>query len=91
MVGVTFEPIEEENVENEQIVFNADMDGQRIQCAITYQALRDYFEADYSDPLFAFMEARSKIENLANKIMSEGQILDNKLLITSQYIADNNS
>ena len=88
MIDIIFAPIEEENPEQEHIEFNAEADGKVIECAITYEALTDHFEAEYSDPLFAFMMARAAIEKLAEKMITDGLIADEKLLITSQYVSD---
>ena len=83
MVDITFAPIEEENPDREEITFSAEMDGNMINCAITYQALRDHFDADYSDPLFAFMDARSDIEERARKLILEQRLTNNSLLLTT--------
>jgi len=84
MTSIVFAPIEEEDSEQKCIVFNAEVDGNSIECTITYEALTDHFEAEYSDPLFAFMMARSEVEKIAEKMISDGEIVDNKLKITTQ-------
>ncbi|MDH5570634.1 MAG: DUF1488 domain-containing protein [Gammaproteobacteria bacterium] len=86
MMDIIFAPIEEEDSDLEYIVFNATQGGVVIECAISYQALNEHYEAEYSDPLFAFMMARSEIEKIAEKMISSGQVKDNKLLIMSEHI-----
>jgi len=88
MAEVIFEPIEEEDGEQNNIVFNADVDGNVIECAISYQALTDHFEAEHSDPLFAFMMARSEVEKIAEKMILGGKATDNRLLITSDDVSN---
>lgn len=82
---ITFPPIEEENHQTESIEFNAELDGKTIQCAMTYDALRAHFDAEYSDPLFAFVQGRPEIEPLAARLISEGRLeADGSLLLTRQ-------
>ena len=75
--------------EEQCIVFNADADGRKIICAISYDAMNEYFEAEESDPLFAFMMARSAIEKLAEKMISNGLGEAGKLVITKEFVKDN--
>lgn len=81
MTNIVFPPIETENPARKIVEFDAHQDGKTIKCAITYQALYDYFDAEFSDPLFAFMIGRSKIEPLAlqriadNRFEKDGTIL----------------
>lgn len=89
MAKVTFAPIEEEDTVEEHIVFNAELEGNEIQCAITYEALTDHFEAEHSDPLFAFMMARAEVESLAEKMISSGSVDAGKIIITTKYVSDN--
>jgi hypothetical protein len=80
-----FPPIEHENNQLELIEFDAMLDGKTVKCAVSYEALRDHFEADYSDPLFAFMTGRSQIETLICKLIGEGRFeQDGSILITTK-------
>jgi len=80
-----FPPAEEENNQAELIEFDAGLDGETIKCAVEYQALRDHFDADYSDPLFAFMTGRAQIESLARKLIDEGRFeQDGGILISTR-------
>ena len=89
-MDITFSPIEEENPIKECIEFNAKADGNVIDCAITYEALTDHYEAEHSDPLFAFMMARTDIENLVKKILTGNSSSIKELIITTQNVSDNN-
>ncbi len=91
MSKVSFEPIEEEDSALEHIVFNAEFDGEKISCAITYEALTDHYEAEYSDPLFAFMMVRSEVEALAEKMILNGQADSGKIIITTEIVSNNQS
>ena len=80
-----FPPIEHENNPAELIEFDAMLDGKTVKCSVSYEALRDHFEADYSDPLFAFMTGRSQIETLICKFIGEGRFeQDGGILVTTK-------
>ena len=89
MAEIIFAPIEEEDSTEECILFNAEHNGKTIECAVTYEALTDHYEAEYSDPLFAFMTVRAKVEKLAEKMITDGQSVDGKIIITTKYVSDN--
>lgn len=90
-MDIKFPPIEEENAKLEHIEYNAVVDGETIDCAITYEAMYDHYEAEYSDPLFAFMTARSTIEGLTATMIKDGRVQDNKLVINTKDVSDYNS
>jgi len=81
VVTVTFPSTEEENNSLELIIFPANQEGKAIECAITYTALRQYFDADYSDPLFAFMSGRKDIEDIASRLIAEGRFEEDGLIL----------
>ncbi|MES9906382.1 MAG: DUF1488 family protein [Sedimenticola sp.] len=85
MTGIVFTPIETENSAREIIEFDAVKQGRQIiKCAVTYQALYDHFDAEYSDPLFAFMSGRSIIESLVSQRIVDNLVeKSNRLLLQS--------
>ena len=72
------------------VSFPALVDGRAIACAISYEAMRDHFGADYYDPVPAFMAHQSIIHQLAEKLISEGRFEgDNKrIVIRSQDVTN---
>lgn len=56
------------------VVFPAEVDGERVQCAITAEALEDHFEAvslRESDLISAFDSHRHAIEHAAQQMLHE--------------------
>jgi hypothetical protein len=82
--NITFPPIETENTSQETIDFIVIVDSSTIKCTVTYKALYDYFDAEYSDPLFAFMSGRPVIESLiTNRIKNNHFDFDKVIAIQS--------
>ncbi len=67
MTKILFPPTETENPDREAIEFEAVVDGRNISCSVPYQILYDHFEAEYSDPLFAFMTCRQVVEQIVER------------------------
>jgi len=51
------------------VTFPAEIDGRKIVCSISFEALEDHFSADYSNPLASFDANRSKIESIAENVI----------------------
>jgi hypothetical protein len=86
---ITFPSIETENTSQQTIEFDVIIDSSTIKCAITYEALYEHFDAEYSDPLFAFMSGRSAIESIVIKRIKDNQFnLDEGVLIQSSDLQD---
>jgi hypothetical protein len=82
MPDILFLPIETENPLQQLIEFEVISNGKHIRCSITYDALNVHFDAENSDPLFAFMSGRPKIESLiAQRIKNGNNIVDENILI----------
>jgi hypothetical protein len=80
--NITFPSIETENPSQQLIEFDVNVDGSTMKCAITYKALYDHFDAEYSDPLFSFMSGRPAIESLISKLINENKYdLDDGIII----------
>ena len=62
MTNIVFSPDEEEDDSEKVIRFEVIVDGLVIPCSASYSLLSEFFDADYCDPLFAFMTGRPKIE-----------------------------
>jgi len=70
------------------VVFPALVNGQPVECAISYQALRQHFGADYEDPLPAFTTHRQHIEQLAAQFIRQQRFEpDGTILMRSYDIA----
>ena len=64
--------------------FTASVDGKRIDCGISIEALGDHFGAYYDDPLPAFRANRARIETVAARLIEESRFeSDGTLLIRS--------
>ncbi|MFV2045440.1 MAG: DUF1488 domain-containing protein [Anaerolineales bacterium] len=72
MTNIIFPPLEEENPDNETVDFHVQLDGIDIECTVSYEVLRKHFDADYADPLFAFMTGRSKFEKMIRERLLAG-------------------
>jgi len=66
---VSFPPGERWNGSREIVEFEAEFNGKRISCAVSFEALSDNFDGDRKQPLKSFKENRSKIEALATKFI----------------------
>src|SRR5262245_29504674 len=70
------------------IAFSALMGSKRVECAISYQALRNHFDADYDNPMPAFITHRQRIEQLAAAFIRQDRFeSDGTILIRSHDIA----
>jgi len=78
---VEFPPHERDDKRWYVVSFSAIVDGKQIECAISYQALRNHFGADYDDPMPSFTAHRQRIEQLAAQFIrlrrfeSDGMVL----------------
>lgn len=62
---IEFSPHAVDNRRLYVVSFLAIIGGKQLECAISYQALRDHFGADYNDPMPSFIAHRQRIEQLA--------------------------
>ena len=64
--------------------FTALVDGKRVDCGISIDALRDHFGAYHDDPLPVFRANRRRIEAVAATLIMQGRFeSDGTLLIRS--------
>ncbi len=87
MTAVSFPHGEPSVQRGVSVTFSAEADGQRIQCAITSEALCDRFGGNYHDPRPAFLRNRQSIEKIAAKLINEGRFEpDGTILIKTQDV-----
>ena len=67
---IRFPQIETWSGSPEQVSFPADVDGRRIPCRISWEALHDSFGARTMEPLEAFRQHRSAIETIAERLIN---------------------
>lgn len=73
------------NGNREIVSFLADVDGKRIQCAISWEALQDNFGGDGMEPIKCFRANRPAIEAKAERLIKRGRFEeDGSVLIRSQ-------
>ena len=85
MVNIEFPSQETHDKSREVILFLAVVDGKKINCAISYETLRDHFGANYYDPVPAFVANRQRIEQLTTTLIRHGRFeSDGAILIKSQ-------
>ena len=85
MAEVTFPPHEIPDKSRRVILFPAVSDGRQIDCAISYEALRDHFGADYYDPVPAFTMNRQRIEQYVTQLIMHSRFEnDGTILVKTQ-------
>lgn len=84
---IVFLPGETDDQQRWVVWFLAVVDGRQITCGISYQALRDHFEAAFDASLPTFLAHRPEIERLMTQFIEQGQVEDNdSLLMRSQDV-----
>jgi len=53
--------------------FTASVDGKRVDCGISIEALGDHFGAYHDDPLPVFRANRKRIEAVAARLITQGR------------------
>lgn len=67
------------------ISFPADVNNQRIRCAVSWEALQDHFGGNDISPLDAFCAKRSAIEGVVERLINRQRFeQDGSILIRSQ-------
>jgi hypothetical protein len=61
--------------------FTAWIDGKRVNCGVSMEALADHFGAYYDDPLPAFRANRLRIQALATKLIGDGRVENDGTII----------
>jgi hypothetical protein len=71
------------------VLFYALVDGREIECAISYEALRDHFQADYYNLLPVFMANQQVILQINEKLIIEDRLENEgkRVVIRSQDMA----
>ena len=88
MPSIEFAPQAMDDKTRYVIAFSALINGKPIECAISYQALRNHFGADYDNPMPAFITYRQRIEQLATTFIRQDRFeSDGNILLRSHDIA----
>ncbi len=80
-MSIEFPPGETDDTRRRIIWFLVVVHGQPIQCGIAYQALRAHFEADFHDPLPAFVAHRARIEALVMALIRQGYFGEDETIV----------
>jgi len=67
------------------VSFPARIDGRQVECAISYQALRNHFDADYEDPMPSFTAHRQHIEQLAAQFIRQQRFESDGTILMRSY------
>jgi len=70
-VQIVFLPGETDDQQRWVVWVRAVVNDRPITCGVSYQTLRDYFEADFDDPLPAFLAHRPAIEWLMTRFIKQ--------------------
>lgn len=82
---ILFPAVEAWDGNRDVVSFPAEINKQRINCAISWEALQDHFGGDNIPPLEAFRSNRSVIEGVAERLINEQRFeQDGSILIRSK-------
>jgi hypothetical protein len=84
---IQFPDIHAPDPETFGIAFPADVDGQRIRCVITIEALQDLYPSNAMDTAETQYEFnKAQIQSIAEEKIRNGQIQNGQLLITDRDV-----
>lgn len=82
---IQFPSVEAWDGDRDCMTFPADVDGKRIRCHISLEALQDNFGGNHVPPLDSFLRSRHAIEAKAIQLISRNRFeADGSILIRSQ-------
>jgi hypothetical protein len=81
---IEFKSGERDVFDRDAIQFLANVDGQRVSCLVSHEALQDRFGASSNGLLGTFQLNRSSIEAVAAKLIENAKVANGELLITSR-------
>lgn len=82
---VSFHAVETLSASREIVSFPAEINGKRIQCAISWEALQDHFDGNGVPPINCFRANRKAIEAKAEHLIQRGRFeSDGSVFIRSQ-------
>lgn len=85
VMAILFPAVEAWDGNRYVISFPADVNNQRICCAVSWEALQDHFGGNDIPPLDAFRAKRSAIEGVAERLINRRRFeQDGSILIRSQ-------
>lgn len=68
---ILFPRVQQLTFDNAGVEFPAIVDGRRVPCKISREALDDHFKAETEGPLHAFLKHRSEIEAKARELIEQ--------------------
>lgn len=81
---IAFPLVDGWDFDRERVTFPADVDGRRITCGISLEALQDDYGGILHQPVEAFRQNRSAIEKLAERLIRQHRFeSDGSILIRS--------
>ena len=84
-MSINFPVVEAWNGNRDIVSFPAEVNGKRVRCAISWEALQDNFCGNGAPPIDCFRANRRAIEAKAERLIQEGRFEpDGSLLIRSQ-------
>lgn len=82
---IVFPPVEAWDGNRDAAAFTADVDGKRVHCAVSWEALQDNFGGNNIPPLDCFRANRGAIAAKAERLILQGRFeQDGSILIRSQ-------
>jgi hypothetical protein len=85
MMPITFPDLEAWDAGRMVVSFPAELEGRRISCAVSMEALQDHFDARNLAPLEAFRSHRWEIERIAEYLIARKRFEpDGSVLVRSQ-------
>jgi hypothetical protein len=84
-MNIVFPPMEAWDSSRDVVAFPAEVDGARLQCAVSMEALQDNFGGSRTPPLDCFRASRAAIEAKADRLIRRGRFeQDGSILVRSQ-------
>jgi hypothetical protein len=80
---IEFPPQEQDDFDRDCVAFPAKVDGQKIVCRVSHEALMERCMATTDSVLSTFRTNRATIKAIAAKMIEEGRVAGGELLICS--------
>jgi Protein of unknown function (DUF1488) len=82
---IAFPPGETNDTTRWIVWFLAVVNDKQIHCGISYQALRTHCNADFHDPMPAFVANRHRIEQLITALIRQGRFEDDETMVIRSH------
>lgn len=80
-MAIEFPPIEAKDGSKMVIAFPAEVNGKRVHCSVSFEALQDNFGGNNIDPMTCFQEMRPSIEQKAREFIDAGRFEDDGSIV----------